>query len=191
MNDQSPFIEIIVIGVSAGGMNILTEILPQLNPDFQIPILIAQHLHPHQGNFHIEYFSEITTLPIREIEEKTSIQKATIYFVPSNYHVLIEEDKTFALNVDEKVNYARPSIDVLFESVAEVFQKNVLGIILTGANRDGALGLKKIYEFGGITIVQEIASAKFSAMPKFALEAVPSAQQMNIEEIINYLNFLE
>jgi len=181
-------IETIVIGVSAGGMNALSEIFQQLRPDFRLPLLIVQHLHPHQGNFHIEYFSEIAPIPVQEIEEKQPIRPARIYFAPANYHALIESDKTFALSVDEKVNYARPSIDVLFETASEVFQHHLLGIILTGANRDGSQGLRQIADFGGKTIVQNPDTAQFAAMPQFALEAAPNSQSLTLSEIVAVLN---
>ncbi len=180
----------IVIGVSAGGMQALTEIFSRLSPDFQIPIIVIQHLHPHQGSFHIEYFMEIAPIPVQEIREKERLQNATIYFAPPNYHVLIEKDKTFALTVDEKVNYARPSIDVFFNSISEVFNKNLTGIILTGANRDGATGLAKIRQRGGKTIIQSLDNAQFMAMPTFALDAVPDSKIMTLTEIADFLIYL-
>ncbi len=188
IQDNFSALEVVVIGVSAGGMSVLSEIFQQLRPDFRLPLLIVQHLHPHQGNFHIEYFSEIAPIPVQEMEEKQPIHPARIYFAPANYHALIESDKTFALSVDEKVNYARPSIDVLFETASEVFQHHLLGIILTGANRDGAKGLRQIADFGGITIVQDPDTAQFAAMPQFALEATPSSQALNLSEIVVFLN---
>jgi len=181
-------IETVVIGVSAGGMTALSEIFQQLRPDFHLPVLIVQHLHPHQGNFHIEYFSEIAPIPVQEIEEKQPIRPARIYFAPANYHALVESDKTFALSVDDKVNYARPSIDVLFETASEVFQHHLLGIVLTGANRDGAQGLRQIADFGGKTIVQNPNTAQFAAMPQFALEAVSESHSLTLSEIVTVLN---
>ena len=107
---------------------------------------------------------------IKEAEEKENIQSGTIYFAPPNYHLLIEEDRSISLSNEEKVNYSRPSIDVLFESASDVYKSELIGIILTGANDDGAKGISCIESNGGLTIAQDPATAKYPIMPRSAID---------------------
>lgn len=161
----------VVLGVSAGGMNALLKILPFLPATFPLPLIVVQHLHPQQGNYHIKYYNERCKLLVKEADEKERIERGTIYFAPPNYHLLIETNRTFSLSIDEKVNYSRPSIDVLFDSAADNYRHSLIGVILTGANNDGALGLKRIKQQGGIAIVQDPATAEVASMPRAALKA--------------------
>jgi len=161
----------ITIGVSAGGTKVLTQLLPQFPANFALPIVIIQHLHPNQGNYFIQYYGQRCNLNIKEAEEKELIKAGNIYFAPPNYHLFIEDDFTFSLSVDEKVNYSRPSIDVFFMSAADVFTSQLIGVILTGANYDGANGLKKIKDFGGLAIVQDPSDAEARPMPSGAISA--------------------
>lgn len=159
----------IVIGVSAGGMLALSEILPELSTDFPVPIVIVQHLHPNQGKYHIQYFKDHCQLIVKEADELDVIKAGTIYFAAPNYHLLLEENLHFSFSIDRKVNYSRPSIDVMFVSAIDAFDGELIGIILTGANNDGATGLKQIKENGGITIVQDPKNAEVSSMPQAAI----------------------
>lgn len=161
--------ECIVIGSSAGGMNALQEILNCLKKDFSIPIVIVQHLHPESDDFMVRFLNQICPLQIKEAEVREKVYAGKIYFAPPNYHLLFESDKTFSFTVDEKVNYCRPSIDVTFQSASDVFGSNLIGVILTGANNDGALGLQEIKKNGGLTIVQEPSTAEVDTMPKSAI----------------------
>lgn len=141
----------VVIGVSAGGMAALIKLLSMLPSDFSLPLVIVQHLHPEQGHFYVEYLNQKIELTAKEADEKEIVRPGYIYFAPPDYHLLIEEDGTFSLSADEKVNYSRPSIDVLFESAVDTYGSHLIGIVLTGANNDGAYGLSLIRENRGLT----------------------------------------
>lgn len=149
----------------------MEELLPPLPSTYPLPIIVVQHLHPLQDNLFVEYLDRQSALVIKEADEKEKIEAGRAYFAPPNYHLLIEDDRTFSLSVDEKVNYARPSIDILFESAADVYGGDVIGVILTGANNDGALGLRLIKERGGLAIVQDPGTAESPLMPQAAIEA--------------------
>lgn len=163
--------EMVLIGTSTGGTEALRQIFAALSSDFALPILVAQHLHPLQDKATIVKFHENCTIPIKEAAEQELIRPGQVYFAPSNYHLLIEDDHTFAFSIDAKVNFTRPSIDVLFESAADVYGKHLIGIILTGANHDGARGLQIIGNKGGLTIVQDPETAIAPAMPLAAIAA--------------------
>ncbi|MBN1876767.1 MAG: chemotaxis protein CheB, partial [Anaerolineae bacterium] len=134
----------IVIGVSAGGTTALKQLLPVFPRTYPLPLIIVQHLHPQQDKTLIELYNNLSALTVKEADEKEPIRPGYAYFAPPNYHLLIEDDKTFSLSIDEKVNYARPAIDVLFESAVDVYGPHLIGVILTGANNDGAAGLRRI-----------------------------------------------
>lgn len=173
----------IVMGGSAGARGALVELLPVFPPDYPLPIVVVQHLHPSQDSGFVEHFAGQCALTVKEAEEKEPIRAGCIYFAPPNYHLLIEEDKTFSLSVDEKVNYARPSIDVLFESAADAYGPRIIGVILTGANNDGARGLRLIKERGGLTVVQDPRTAESAYMPQAALEATPVDYVLPLREM--------
>jgi two-component system chemotaxis response regulator CheB len=175
--------EVIVIGGSAGSIKALTELLPVFPANYPLPIVIAQHLHPWQDVFFLEHFTDLCALTVKEAGDKELIQSGCAYFAPPNYHLLIEDNKTFSLSIDEKVNYSRPSIDVLFESAVDVYASRLIGVILTGANNDGAQGLRLIKEKGGLTIVQDPKTAESAYMPKAALEATPVDYILSLPDI--------
>jgi two-component system chemotaxis response regulator CheB len=179
--------QIIVIGGSAGAMAALTKLLPVFPAGYPLPIVIAQHLHPWQDDYHLEHFGDQCALTVKEAADKESIEAGTIYFAPPNYHLLINDDKTFSLSVDDKVNYARPSIDVLFESAVDVYAPWLVGVILTGANNDGAEGLRLIKENGGLAIVQDPQTAESAYMPKAALAATKVDYVLPLPEISKLL----
>ena len=129
-------------------------------------------------------------ITVKEAEDKEPLVGGVIYFAPSDYHLLIEADGALALSTDEAVNYSRPSIDVLFESAADTYGPRLVGVILTGANHDGAAGLKAVIEAGGAAIVEDPAEAYASAMPEAALEACPSAKTMTLAAVASYLSNL-
>ncbi len=162
--------EAVVIGASLGGMHALKKVLMQLPQDFPVPILIVQHLSPKSDSFLIGYLDGLCEMVIKEADEKEKIMPGHAYIAPPNYHLLVETDGDLALSVDEKVNYARPSIDILFESAADFYGDKLIGIVLTGANYDGAKGLKQIKEKGGLTIVQDPLTAECDIMPRAALK---------------------
>ena len=174
----------IVIGVSAGGMDALLKILLVLPADFPLPVIVVQHLGSHSTDSYLaQFLNEKCRLRVKEADEKKPIIAGNIYIAPANYHLIVEKDKTFTLTVDEKVNHSRPSIDVLFESAAEVYGSTLIGIILTGASADGANGLKTIKDNGGLTVVQDPDSAESEVMPLSAIEACDVDYVLPLREI--------
>jgi len=177
----------VVIGLSAGGLSALKVLLPLIPMDFPLSLVVVQHLHPQQDSSFFENAGGLCLLPVREAEEKQPVMPGSVYFAPANYHLMIESDRSFSLSVDEKVNFSRPSIDVLFESAADAYGAGLIGRILTGASRDGAAGLRRIKENGGFTIVQDPATAEFPVMPSAALDETEVDRVMNIPEIGRFL----
>jgi len=179
--------EAIVIGVSSGGMNAMKVMFSLLPKEFNTPIIIVQHISSQSENLWIRLLNDKSNIYIKEADEKESIEQGKVYIAPPNYHLLIERDKTFSLTVDERVNFARPSIDVLFESAAEAYKNKLIGVILTGSNNDGTNGLKRIKEYGGLTIVQDPATAESSYMPASAIAVVQMDYILTLENIIKLL----
>jgi len=177
----------IVIGVSAGGLEALKQILPDLPANFPVPIIVVQHRHPYSDDSLERAMDDICKIRVQQINDKTAINKGVAYFAPPNYHVMIEEDMTFSLTLDPPVNYSRPSIDVLFESASEIFGKQLIGIILTGANKDGSLGVSIIKKRGGVVIVQEPETASVDAMPLAAIASTKVDYILTLEMIAEML----
>lgn len=175
--------QVIVIGASAGGTVAFKQLLPMFPAHYPIPVVVVQHLHPMQENTLVLHFDTLCELTVKEADEKEAIEHGYVYFAPPNYHLLIESDKTFSLSVDAKVNYSRPSIDVLFESAANVYAPGLIGVILTGANNDGAHGLHLIQECGGLAIVQDPATAEVPYMPQAALMATQTRYVLSLRDI--------
>ena len=179
--------EAIVIGVSSGGMNALKFIFSALPAGFRLPIIIVQHISAHSDNEWINILNDKSNLTIKEADEKEKIEIGNVYIAPANYHLLIENDKTFSLTIDEYVNFARPSIDVLFESAAESYKHKLIGIVLTGSNNDGAKGIKRIKEYGGLAIIQDPETAESPTMPASAIAAIEPDYILSLEKIIELL----
>ncbi|HPE34589.1 MAG TPA: chemotaxis protein CheB [Bacteroidales bacterium] len=177
----------IVIGVSAGGISALSTILPQLPGNFPLPVIIVQHISPNTDNFMVNHFNHICQLKVKEADEKESIQPGTVYFAPPNYHLLVETDFTFSLSVEERVNFSRPSIDVLFESAADAWHTGLIGIILTGASTDGSKGMRIIKKRGGYTIAQDPQEAEVPVMPEAAIKIGGVDRKMTLSEITTFL----
>lgn len=175
--------KVIVMGVSAGALTVLEVILPMFPAAYPIPVVVAQHLHPHQENLLMTEYNRHCSLLVKEAQEKEPIQAGTIYFAPPNYHLLINDDRTFALSVDAKVHFSRPAIDVLFESAVDTYGAQVIGVVLTGANQDGAAGLRCIKEAGGITVVQDPETAVSAIMPRAAIAATQVDYILSVPEI--------
>jgi two-component system chemotaxis response regulator CheB len=182
---QSP--EVIVIGGSAGAFEALSVLLPGLAVDYPLPILIVVHLAPDQGSLFAELFRARCAIKVREAEDKEPIEPGVAYFAPPNYHLLVEDDRRLSLSGDEPVLFSRPSIDVLFESAADAYRGGLIGVVLTGANSDGAQGLKAVVEAGGAAIVQSPDGAYATAMPEAAIRACPKARILSLNEIAVYL----
>jgi len=162
-------IEVVVMGGSAGALLALGSILPALPADFPLPIALVLHVPPTKPSYLVEALRQECALRIKEAEDKEPLMPATLYVAPPNYHLLIEKRRWFSLSADELVHFSRPSIDVLFESAADAFGSATLGLLLTGANEDGALGIARIGEVGGITVVQSPETASMPTMPEAAL----------------------
>ncbi len=177
----------VVIGASTGGMEAISIILSAMPPLFAAPIIIGQHVGPKSDNYIVKYFNGLCKIAVKEADEKERVVPGNVYVAPPNYHLLVEKDGTLSLTVDEKVNYARPSIDILFETAADSFKSSLIGVILTGANRDGSLGLKRIKEYGGIAIVQEPKTALADTMPKAAIDITNVDYILSVENIAKKL----
>ena len=183
---RNPQSAIIVIGASQGGLSALKILLATLPKDFPLPVVVALHRGKDSDNSLSEHLGKYTSLTVMETEDKEVIRPGHVYFAPGNYHLLVEGEH-FALSTEETVNYARPSIDVLFESAAHDYGKGVIGIILTGANADGAQGLAVIKKSGGVAIVQDPATAESPSMPEAAIAATAVDKVLPVEEIAQFL----
>lgn len=174
----------VVIGVSLGGTVAVPVVLRPLPQDFPLPVIIVQHKsRDNDDNFFITMLNNGCRLRVKEANEKEALTKGNVYLALPGYHLLIEKDETFSLSVDQAVNHSRPSIDVLFESAAEVYSSGLIGVILTGASSDGALGLKRIKEQGGLAIVQDPDTAEERAMPDSAIRACKVDYILPLNEI--------
>jgi two-component system chemotaxis response regulator CheB len=174
--------EIIVIGTSWGGLAALRDLVTALPAHFGIPVVMVQHRHPQSGHLLASLIQDRTSLCVCEVEDKTPIAPGTVYVAPADYHLLIERG-TFALSMEEPVRFSRPSIDVTLESAADAYGSGAVGVMLTGANADGARGLRRIADRHGLTIVQRPDTAESPAMPAAALSAVPEARVLTLPEI--------
>jgi len=175
--------DLIVIGASWGGLEAVGRVLSDLPADVEVPIVVAQHRHPDslEGTLAQLLQAQIGR-PVLDVEDKLRIEPRHVYVAPPDYHVLVEPT-SFALSVDERVRFARPSIDVLFESAADAYGAGVIGIILTGANDDGARGLARIKRQGGVALVQDPAEAARRAMPDAAIAATVADAILPLDEI--------
>lgn len=179
--------EAVVIGASAGAVETLSQLLPALPQGFALPIIIVVHLPPDKQSVMVELFQPKCGMEVCEAEDKAPIKPGTIYFAPPDYHLLVERSKHLSLSTEEVVLFSRPSIDVLFETAADAYGPALIGIILTGANHDGAHGLKAVQDAGGAVLVQQPGLAYTSVMPQAALDACEHAQALSIEQIALYL----
>jgi two-component system, chemotaxis family, protein-glutamate methylesterase/glutaminase len=183
--------EAVVIGASAGALEALSAILPHLAANYRLPLIIVVHVPRDKKSVMTEIFRAKCRIEVREAEDKEPIRGGTAYFAPPDYHLLVEPNKSLSLSDDEPVFYSRPSIDVLFESAADAYGRGLIAIVLTGANRDGADGLKAIADAGGMAIVQSPAGAYASAMPEAAIAECPGARILTLREIAVYLQEVE
>ena len=162
-------IELVVIGGSAGGVDALINLVPALPAGFGAAVVCILHVPAGRDSRLAELFELRAVLPVREARDKESIEPGTIYFAGSGYHLSVERDRTFSLSCEPPVQFARPAIDILMESSADAYGPAMAGILLTGANYDGADGMCRIRERGGLTIVQDPEEAQASAMPGEAI----------------------
>jgi len=181
----------IVIGTSAGGVEALSVLLPSLPVGLRAAVLVVLHLPRERPSLLVDIFTPKCRLPVREAEDKEPIEPGVVYFAPPDYHLLVDSGPRVALSADEPVNFSRPSIDVLFESAADFYGARLIGIILTGASHDGALGLEAVRRAGGVTIVQEPESAQVPTMAESALKRGPVDHVLSLEQIAGWLRALD
>lgn len=179
--------EIIIVGGSAGSINVILKILPALNQDLCLPVIIVLHRKPSDENVLETLLQLKCKIKVKEVEDKMPIEKHHIYLAPANYHLLIERDHTFTLDDSEKVNYSRPNIDVTMDSLVQIYGNKIIGVLLTGANDDGAIGMKLIHDAGGYTIIQKPDTCLFPIMPKEAQKLAEPNQQLSPEEIAEFV----
>lgn len=168
---DSTRLEAIVVGASAGAVEALNALLPAFPSTLEAAVIVVVHLPQNRPAVLVELFAAKCALAVREAEDKCAIGSGTIWFAPPGYHLLVEQDRSFSLSLDEPVHFSRPSIDVLFESAAEVYREKLLALVLTGANQDGAHGARAVQRAGGLLGVQDPATASAAAMPQACLAA--------------------
>jgi two-component system chemotaxis response regulator CheB len=179
--------EAVVIGSSAGALEALSVILPALPAHFRLPLIVVVHVPPDKPSVLAELFQAKCRIAVREAEDKEPIRGGTVYFAPPDYHLLVEAEKSLSLSSEEPVLYSRPSIDVLFESAADAYGSALIAIILTGANHDGAKGMKAVVESGGVVVIQSPEEAFAPAMPEAAMITCPNARVLSLSAIAAYL----
>jgi two-component system chemotaxis response regulator CheB len=183
-------IDAIAIGASAGGIEALTVLLPALPRGSLAAVFVVLHLPRERNSLLVEIFRPRCAVDVREAEDKEPVAPGSVYFAPPDYHLLLDKGPRLALSVDEPVMFSRPSIDVLLESAADLYGPRLLGIVLSGANGDGAIGLKKVHAAGGLAWVQDPEEAKASLMPESALKQVPDSHVLSLTEMATRLQTL-
>jgi two-component system, chemotaxis family, protein-glutamate methylesterase/glutaminase len=183
-------IKVLAIGGSAGSLNVILKILAGLKPDLTIAIIIIVHRRKNSDASLTRFFNTKSAVPVLEAEEKEPILPGKVYLAPANYHLLIETNFTFSLDTSEKVQYSRPSIDVTFESAADIYGQSLAALLLSGANSDGSEGLLTIANCGGLTIVQHPESAEVDFMPKAAIYKTVVDYIIRTEELPDFINDL-
>ena len=179
--------ELICIGASWGGLHAVSRLLAEIPRELEQAIVIAQHRHPDSRAGGLPQLLKFqTTRPVCDVEDKMAIEPSHVYLAPPDYHLLVERG-SFALSLDERVQFARPSIDVLFETAADAYRERVIGVILTGANEDGAAGLRRIKQLGGVAIIQDPAEAVRPSMPEAAIAATAADAVLPLAEIGKFL----
>jgi two-component system chemotaxis response regulator CheB len=182
--------ELVVVGASWGGLRAVETVLSGLSEPPRVAIVVAQHRVAQSGETLGPLLQRHSGFPVREAEDKDELRPGHVYLAPADYHTLVESGGTIALSTDEHVRHARPSIDVLFCSAAEAYRERCVGVVLTGASSDGADGLARIKELGGVAIVQDPRAAERREMPLAALEATNADLVLPLEEIGLFLRGL-
>jgi two-component system chemotaxis response regulator CheB len=177
----------VIIGGSAGSFQVVTKILSSIPEKFPIPVLLCLHRLKHVRSGFVEALSLKSSIPVVEPNDKETMRPGVAYLAPANYHMFVELANRIALSTDEPVNHSRPSIDLSFITAANAYRNRLLGIILSGANKDGALGLKKVHDTGGTTIVQDPAECEVKTMTESSLEVTKVDHVLVTNQIINFL----
>ena len=173
---------IIGIGTSWGGLAALTKLLGDLPTDFSIPMVVVQHRSKDSERLLVQLLQDATDLRVCEVEDKDPLVAGTVHVAPANYHVLIENGYA-SLTIEEPVRFSRPSIDVMLISAADTYESAAIGVVLTGANEDGARGLAHLVKRGGIGLVQDPKTAEIPIMPQAAIRAVPTAEVLSLDAL--------
>jgi two-component system chemotaxis response regulator CheB len=181
--------DIVMVGTSWGGLAALRTLVTGLPESLAMAVAIVQHRHKDSDHLLRTLLQERSALTVCEVEDKMPIEHGTVYVAPPDYHTLIEPGH-FALSTEAPVRFSRPSIDVAFSSAADSYGHRTVGVVLTGANRDGAEGLRLISDRGGLALVQDPVTAESPTMPRAAAQAVPRARVMPLEEIVRFLGQL-
>lgn len=184
---MAPQYKAIIVGGSAGSFQVITRIIAALPKDFPIPVFLCLHRLKHVRSGFVEALSIKAGLPVREPEDKEPIKSGSIYLAPANYHMYIELGNKFALSTEEAVNHSRPSIDLSFFSAAYNYKRKLIGIILSGANKDGAQGIKKVKDNGGLTIVEDPKECQVPTMTNASIQSTNVDHIMKTDEIIRFL----
>jgi two-component system chemotaxis response regulator CheB len=173
---------VVAVGTSWGGLSALTKLLGALPGDFKIPVVLVQHRSKDSERLLVQLLQDATDLKVCEIEDKDPLTPGTVHVAPANYHVLIE-DGYASLTIEEPVRFSRPSIDVMFSSAADTYRSAAIGVVLTGANEDGAQGLAQIVKRGGLALVQDPKTAEIPIMPQAAIRAVPTGEVLPLAKL--------
>jgi two-component system chemotaxis response regulator CheB len=190
-NDASlAIVDAVVVGTSAGGVEALAALLPALPATTRAAVLVVLHLPREGKSLLVEIFAPKCALAVREACDKEPIEAGTIYFAPPDYHMLVDKGPRVALSIDDLVNYSRPSIDVLFESAADIYGDRLMGIVLTGGNEDGAEGLLAVQRAGGVTVVQDPVGAQMPVMPQAAIDRCAPDHVLTLAGIVQLLRTL-
>jgi two-component system, chemotaxis family, protein-glutamate methylesterase/glutaminase len=176
-------IKAVVIGASAGGVDALLKTLPGLTLPSSLAVMLVLHISPDAASLLPAIFADRCSFQVKEAEMGEPITQQVVYVAAPDYHLSVEADHTLSLSSEDKVNYSRPSIDLLFESAARVYREGLMGILLTGANHDGAAGMKCIHQLGGVTIVQDPVEASHPQMPQAALDMFLPDMVLKTQEI--------
>lgn len=187
MNPAIEGVRFIAIGCSRGGLQAMQTILPHLPKDYDIPLAVVQHRAKDSTPLLASIMQRYTELQIVEPDDKTEIRPGTLYLAPANYHLQVESPGVFTLSVDPPVRYSRPSVDVLFETASETYQTDVIALVLTGANDDGAAGLRAVRSRGGVVIVQDPETAESPEMPRAAIASTDVDHILPLDQIGPFL----
>jgi two-component system chemotaxis response regulator CheB len=182
--------KVVVIGGSAGSFSVVSKILSQLNPGFPLPMVLCLHRLKHVRSGLVEGLNMKSKIPVIEPYDKEKLKPGVAVLAPSNYHLFVEFDSTISLSTEDVNNHSRPSIDYAYSSAAYAFREKTLGVILTGANKDGAKGMKSIFDKKGYTIVQDPATSDVDTMPQAALKLFTPDEILSPERIVKVLNSL-
>lgn len=187
-NKVSTPCDAVVIGGSSGSIDVLLKLLPNLKAPLPLAIILVLHRKNAVESTMTELFASKTTIPVKEVEDKDPVEPGTIYIAPADYHLLIEQNREFSLDSSEKINFSRPSLDVTFESAAEVYGPSLVGIILSGANADGTNGLKAVKQAGGLIIAQKPETAQVAYMPEHAILHNTIDFIFDVSELATFIN---